>query len=157
MAAPDAQTEFMSTELARFDPAMAARFVFSRGHPGWLGLHYTAHGENWVELTLPWREDLAGETGRGVLASGTIISLLDMACGMAIWTTTGEFRAAATLDLRVDYMRPAREGTAVHGRAECYRVTRSAAFLRGMAHDGDPADPVAHVAAVFMFIPGRTR
>lgn len=147
----------MTSEPARFDPAMASRFVFSRGHPGWLGLHYTAHGENWVELTLPWREDLVGETGSGVLASGPIISLMDMACGMAIWTTTGEFRAAATLDLRVDYMRPARQGAAVHGRAECYRVTRSAAFLRGTAHDGDPDDPVAHVAGVFMFIPGKSR
>ena len=131
--------------------------LFSRAHPGWLGLIYAAHGENWVELTLPWRDDLVGETGSGVLASGPIISLLDMACGMAIWTTTGEFRAAATLDLRVDYMRPARAGSAVHGRAECYRVTRSAAVLRGTAHDGDEDDPVAHMAGVFMFIPGQSR
>lgn len=147
----------MTASPARFDPAVAAQFIFSRAHPGWLGMGYAAHGANWVELVLPWREDLVGETGSGVLASGPIISLMDMACGMAIWTTTGEFRAAATLDLRVDYMRPARAGAAVHGKAECYRVTRSAAFLRGVAHDGDPDDPVASVAAVFMFIPGKSR
>ena len=108
-------------------------------------------------MALPWREDLVGETDSGVLATGPIVSLMDMASGMSIWTATGEFRAVATLDLRVDYMRPARKGAAVNGRAECYRVTRSAAFVRGIAHDGDPADPVAHVAGVFMSIPWRPR
>jgi uncharacterized protein (TIGR00369 family) len=145
------------SELPPFDPKAAAGFMLSRGHPGWLGLHYVGHGADWVELGLPWRKDLVGETGSGVLATGPIVSLMDMASGMSIWTATGEFKAVATLDLRVDYMRPAREGAAVNGRAECYRVTRSAAFVRGIAHDGDPDDPLAHVAGVFMSIPWRPR
>lgn len=147
----------MASELPPFDPAAAATFMFEHGHPGWLGMRYVDHGADWVELTLPWREDLVGETGSGILATGPIVSLMDMASGMAIWTKTGEFRGVATLDLRVDYMRPAREGAAVNGRAECYRVTRSAAFVRGIAHDGDPEDPVAHVAGVFMSIGKATR
>jgi acyl-coenzyme A thioesterase PaaI-like protein len=81
---------------------------------------------------------------------------MDMASGMSIWQANGTFAAIATLDLRVDYMRPARERAAVIGRAECYKLTRSAAFVRGMAHDGDPADPVANISAVFMSIPPRT-
>ena len=36
------------------------------------------------------------------------------------------------------------------GRGECYRLTRAIAFVRGQAHDGDPADPLAHVAGTFM-------
>ena len=40
---------------------------------------------------------------------------------------------------------------AIVGRGECYGVTRSIGFTRGIAHDGDPADPVAHVSATFMF------
>ena len=31
-------------------------------------------------------------------------------------------------------------------------MTRSAAFVRGVAHDGDADDPVAHIAGVFMTI-----
>ena len=69
---------------------------------------------------------------------------------MAIWAANGEFRPVATLDLRVDYIRPARERAAVFGRVTCYRRTRSAAFVRGAAHDGDPTDPVAEVTGVFM-------
>ena len=129
--------------------------MFAGSHNGWLGLAYRDHGEDWVELELPWRADLLGETDRPVLASGPIISLMDMASGMAIWTRMGEFRAIATLDLRVDYLRPARERQAVFGRSQCYRLTRSAAFVRGVAHDGDPDDPVANMAGVFMTIDRR--
>jgi acyl-coenzyme A thioesterase PaaI-like protein len=83
---------------------------------------------------------------------------MDMASGMAIWQAAGRFDPIATLDLRVDYQRPARERASVRGRVECYRRTRSAAFVRGIAHDGDPDDPVAHVAGVFMTIgPDPTR
>lgn len=142
----------MTENTARFDPAEAAKFFTRHGHSGWLGLRYRGHGENWVELELPWREDLLGEEDRHVLASGPIVSLMDMASGMCIWNTKGDFTPIATLDLRVDYQRPAREKAAVIGRVECYRTTKSAAFVRGIAHDGDPDDPVAHVAGVFMSI-----
>lgn len=142
----------MAKPLPPFDPRESAKFLFRHGHSGWLGLRYCDHGENWVELELPWREDLLGEDDRHVLASGPIISLLDMASGMSIWTAGKVFLPIATLDLRVDYQRPARERSAVRGRVECYRRTRSAAFVRGIAHDGDPADPVANMAGVFMTI-----
>ncbi|MEO9671496.1 MAG: PaaI family thioesterase, partial [Marinomonas sp.] len=81
-----------------------------------------------------------------------IISLLDMASGMCIWTTRQVFQPVATLDLRVDYQRPAKDRSAVIGHAECYKITRSAAFVRGFAHDGDPENPVATLAGVFMTI-----
>ena len=142
----------MSKSLPPFDPGEASKFFFRHGHSGWLGLKYSAHAENWVELELPWRENLLGEPDRAVLASGPIVSLMDMASGMSIWQATGTFTPIATLDLRVDYQRPARERSAVWGRVECYRTTRSAAFVRGIAHDGDLDDPVAHVAGVFMTI-----
>ncbi len=140
---------------AAFDPARAAPMLLSHGHVGWLGLRFHGAGDDWAALELPWREDLLGETGQPVLASGPIFSLMDMASGLAIWTAMKEFQAIATLDLRVDYQRPARERSAVIGRAECYRLTRSAAFVRGVAHDGDIADPVAHIAGVFMPIARR--
>ena len=42
-------------------------------------------------------------------------------------------------------------GRRIVGRGECYGVTKSVGFVRGMAHDGDAADPVAHVTGTFMF------
>jgi len=146
-----------SQPIPRFDAREASKFFFRGGHTGWLGLVFADQGDNWVELELPWREDLLGEADRGVLASGPIISLMDMASGMSIWQTRKTFAPVATLDLRVDYQRPSRERSSVWGRVECYRTTRSAAFVRGIAHDGDINDPVAHVAGVFMTISGDPR
>ena len=145
------------SEQAAFDPRTATPFLTSRGHPGFLGMRYCDHGNDWVELELPWREDLIGDEGQHVLASGPILSLMDMASGLAIWKAMDKFQAIATLDLRVDYVRPAREGVAVFGRSQCYRITRSAAFVRGLAHDGDVDDPVAHIQAVFMKIDGEPK
>ena len=140
-----------------FDPARAAPFLTAHSHNGWLGLLYRDHGEDWVELELPWRADLVGETEREVLASGPIVSLMDMASGLAIWTRMAKFQAIATLDLRVDYTRAAEPRGAVFGRATCYRTTRSAAFVHGIAHEGDPDDPVARVQGVFMTIAADPR
>jgi uncharacterized protein (TIGR00369 family) len=142
----------MSSPLPDFDPRQSFALFSKHGHSGWLGLQFIDNGPDWVELELPWREDLLGEEDRHVLASGPIISLLDMASGLCIWTASKVFKPVATLDLRVDYQRPAKERSSVIGRAECYRLTKSAAFVRGIAHDGDASDPVATMAGVFMTI-----
>ncbi|MXO76053.1 hotdog fold thioesterase [Altererythrobacter aerius] len=135
-----------------FDPAVMSRLLLTRAHPGWLGLRYRDHGDDWCELELPWRADLVSDEGSPVLASGPIVSLLDMAAGMAIWIANGEFRPVATLDLRTDYIRPSHENASVIARVTCYRRTRSAAFVRGRAHDGNRDDPVAEMSGVFMTI-----
>ena len=140
----------MDPVAGQLDPSALSQWVLNRAHPGWLGMHYKSHGPDWCELELPWRQDLIGDDGRPVLASGPIISLFDMAAGMAIWVTAGEFLPVATLDLRVDYLRPSRNQASVVARVTCYRMTRTAAFVRGTAHDGDPADPVAEATGVFM-------
>jgi acyl-coenzyme A thioesterase PaaI-like protein len=85
------------------------------------------------------------------MASGPIITLMDMVTSMSVWFKSGKFQPQATLDLRVDYLRPAKVGNAIIGHGECYAMTRSMAFVRGFAHDGDPERPVAHVAGTFMF------
>jgi uncharacterized protein (TIGR00369 family) len=133
-----------------FDPLLFTKFARKVGHGGALGILYEAHGPDWVELALDYQEKLVGVPETGVIASGPIISLMDMATSMAIWVKLGRFRPQATLDMRVDYLRPATPGRRIYGRGECYRVTKSIAFVRGLAHDGDLADPVAHVTGTFI-------
>lgn len=133
-----------------FDPR-AMTLMGGGTHRELLGLRYHAHGEDWVELALPYAPGLVGDPDSGVLASGPILTMMDTATSLAVWTRLGRFRPHATLDLRIDYLRPATPGRTVIGRGECYRITRSISFVRGQAHDGDPADPLAHVAGTFMF------
>ncbi|MEZ5710813.1 MAG: PaaI family thioesterase [Blastomonas sp.] len=122
------------------------------GHSSHIGLQYRAHGDDWVELELPYTEQLVGDPETGILASGPIISMMDNATSLAAWTRFGTFRPQVTMDLRVDYMRPAKPGKNIIGRGECYKLARSMAFVRGIAHDGDPEDPVAHVAGTFIIV-----
>jgi uncharacterized protein (TIGR00369 family) len=133
-----------------FDPELFTGYASRVGHGGALGIHYVGHGGDWVELGLDYRRELVGVAETGVLASGPIISLMDMAASMAVWVRLGRFRHQATLDMRVDYLRPATPGRTIVGRGECYRATKSIGFVRGLAHDGDPEDPVAHVTATFI-------
>ena len=139
------------TPASAFDPERFMAYVRQLGHGGALGIAYRAHGEDWAELSLPYDPRLVGMPDSGIIASGPIISLMDMATSIAIWIRLGRFRHQATLDLRVDYLRPAVPGRAIVGRGECYGVTKSIGFVRGIAHDGDPEDPVAHVGGTFMF------
>lgn len=134
-----------------FDPKLFMSFARTLGHGAAIGIDYHDHGPDWIELELPYAEKLVGVAASGVLASGPLISLMDMAASLAVWMKLGRFRAQATLDLRVDYLRPAAPGRTIVARSECYGVTRSVGFARGMAHDGAASDPVAHVAATFMF------
>lgn len=122
------------------------------GHGGRLGIAYHAHGEDWCELMLPYQEDMIGDEDSGVIASGPIFALMDIATSLATMRKLGRFVPHATLDLRVDYLRPAKPGHTVIGHGECYAIKRSISFVRGQAHDGDPNDPVAHVSGTFMFL-----
>lgn len=138
------------------DPVELIGFITKLGHSRQIGALYHAHGnyddgKGWCELAVPYNIDLVTDEEAGILASGPIFTMMDMATSLSIWLTTRRFQPQATLDLRIDYLRAAEPGKTVIGRGECYHVTRSVAFVRGLAHDGDPARPVAHVAGTYFF------
>lgn len=133
-----------------FDPVAFFAIIEHHGHGGALGMRYSDHGDDWVEVALPWREALVGVADTGVLATGAIVSLVDLAAGAAVWRKRGHFVPSATLDLRIDYLRPARKGETVYARCRCIKLGRSVAFVEGLAHVGDPDDAIARAALTFM-------
>lgn len=144
-AEPDALPE-------RFDPGRFFALAKTVGHGRALGLDYRGHGEDWVELALPWAPELVSVPAQGLLATGAIVSLVDTCSGTAVWTRMNGYRPIVTLDLRLDYLRPAAKGETVIARCECYKLTRQVAFVRGVAHGGDPERPIAQCAATFMTV-----
>ena len=136
-----------------FDPARFFELARKVGHGRALGIEYRGAGEDWAELALPWRPELVGVSEGGILASGAIVSLIDTAAGTSVWVKMGRFQPIVTLDLRLDYLRPATEGETVVARCQCYKLTQSIGFVRGVAHGGDPERPIAHSAATFMLNP----
>ena len=115
-----------------------------------LGLKVVDARKGFASMRLEWREELVGNPETGVLAGGPLTAMLDGCCGMSVATMLTRPEPFATLDLRIDYVRPADPGKAVIAEAECYRVTRSVAFTRAFAHHGDPKDPIAAAAGTFM-------
>lgn len=101
-------------------------------------------------LRVPYHEQLVGDPDTGVIAGGVVTTLLDHCCGQAVHAAMEKFKYIATLDLRIDYMRAAEPGKDIFARAHCFKVTRSVAFVRAVAYDNDPEDPVAAATAAFM-------
>ncbi len=127
------------------------RFMQAVPHLQALGITYQASGKNWAELAMPYAPQLVAYPETGVIASGAIFSLMDSVAGFSVLMARGKMEPHATLDLRCDYLRAAKPGETVVGRAECYKMTKRVAFVRGIAHDGDAANPIAHIAGTFMF------
>jgi uncharacterized protein (TIGR00369 family) len=133
-----------------FDPKRFFELARTVGHGRALGLEFRDSGENWAELSLPWREELVGVPETGVLASGAIVSLIDTASGTSVWVTLEKLIPILTVDLRLDYLRPAAKGETIIARCECVKLTRRIAFVRGVAHGGDEKRPIALSAATFI-------
>src|SRR3954451_19777487 len=119
-----------------------------------LRLDRAAPGEAWSRL--PYRPVFVGDTETGVLHGGVVTAMLDESCGMAVQLALDGTRAIATLDLRIDYQKPATPGLDIKAHSVCYRTTRSIAFVRSTAYQETEDDPVATAAACFMVGANRT-
>lgn len=118
-----------------------------------LGIRFVSSTDGRVVLALPYDKKLVGNPVTGVLHGGAITAVLDAACGMAVLAKIREPMPVATLDLRIDYLKPATPGKEVHARADCFKVTRSIAFVRCEAyHEGSEADTVAVANGTFMLL-----
>ena len=136
-----------------FDPERFFALARTVGHGRALGLEFRSAENGWIELGLPWREELVGIPETGILASGAIVSLLDTCGGAAVWNAIGRYQPIVTIDLRLDYFRPALKGETVIARCRCDKLTRQIAFVSGLAHTGDQERPVARATGTFMLNP----
>ena len=146
-------SEAPAADAAARQQRFVQRFMSAVPHLAALGIAYQAHGSDWAELAMPFAPQLLADPDYGIMASGVIFTLMDTAAGFSVFIAQGSMVPHATLDLRLDYLRAPARGATVIGHAECYRMTRQIAFVRGHAHDGDPANPIANMAGTFMFTP----
>lgn len=129
-------------------------FVDRVPHNAAIGMVMEAFGGGRAVSRLPYRADLVGHPATNVLHGGAVTSVIDATCGASVFAAMRSPTPIATLDLRIDYLRPSTPGRAVTCEAHCDKITRNVAFAHARAHDGDPDDPVATAAATFMIFGG---
>ncbi len=119
-------------------------------HVKLLGMRLAAIEPGKAKAVLPYHNRLIGNPKTGVVHGGVITALLDTLAGIVVMSLVEDDVAIATLDLRIDYLRPAVPGQEIRGWMECYKITQAIAFVRGMAYHRHLEDPIAHAAGSFM-------
>ena len=115
-----------------------------------MGLELVSFSDREATLRLPWSPNFVGDESTGVVSGGVVTTLLDATCGAAVFMALPTPEGTATLDLRIDYLRPAEPGEALMAHAIATRVARHVVFVTATAWTTDPAQPVASAAATFM-------
>ncbi len=115
-----------------------------------LGLVIEDLGDRQARFRLPYDAKLVGNPDTGVLHGGAITALLDGCSGAAVFAALPKIQPIATLDLRIDYLRPAEPGKDVIAVAHCHHMSKNVAFVRATAfHDAD-SDPIATSVGTFV-------
>ncbi|SOB75828.1 uncharacterized domain 1-containing protein [Marinobacter sp. LV10R510-11A] len=127
------------------------RFIETLNQARELGLSVTETTERSLTLCLPYNDRIIGNPDTGVIHGGAITTLMDTTSGSVFICALEEFELCPTLDLRVDYMRPAEPRKPVYARAEVYKMTRNIIFTRCEAYQ-EGGETVANCVATFMRI-----
>lgn len=128
---------------------LARAFIEALPHASALNLRLVEIKDGRAVIEMPYDAALVGDPATGVLHGGAVSALMDTAGGAAVMCHPNAGISTATLDLRIDYFRPATPGQKVTAVAECHHVTRSVAFVRVTACDDDASRPVAMGTGAF--------
>lgn len=133
----------------------AQKFVDMLPHCRELNIQIHEAGTSRAVMALPYDIKLVGDPESGVIHGGAVSVLMDTCGGAAVMMHPDCGGSFATLDIRIDYMRPAQPEQTIVAEAHCFHVTRTVAFVRVTAWDSDRSQPVATASAAFTFTPRR--
>ena len=88
-------------------------------------------------IVLPVREDFIGDPRRPALHGGVVSSLIDTTGGAAAWAALGPEESVSTVDLRVDFLEPARLAGPLRAEATLLRKGNRVCHVRtSVTQDG---------------------
>jgi len=139
----------MSAQDSERKADLIHKFFGALPHARALGMKVLDVGAGQATFEMAYDPRFIGDPETRVIHGGAVSALMDTCCGAAAMSHPDNPGTTATIDLRIDYMRPATPGQAIRAIAECYHVTRSVAFVRARAVDTDEDRPVATATGTF--------
>jgi uncharacterized protein (TIGR00369 family) len=116
-----------------------------------MGMQVTDVDEGAATITMPYDPEMIGDPETGVIHGGPVSVLLDSVSGLAVTMHPENTAMTATIDLRIDYMRPAPPNQTLTASAQVYHTTRTVAFIRATAWADDQTKPIAQATGAFVF------
>ncbi|WP_430735052.1 PaaI family thioesterase [Halodesulfovibrio aestuarii] len=102
-----------------------------------------------IKLLLPYKEEFGGNMERGILHGGISAMFVDIVAASALWTHLKPEDKSATIDLRVDYQRPAMLENLI-GEGEVRMLANSVANVHVRLYNASTPDTLqAEGRAVF--------
>ena len=89
-------------------------------HNAKLGIRVADVGRGHCTAYIEYRPELVGDPSRGVLHGGAVTTLIDATSGAAVYASLPGGTPLATLDMRIDYLKPAEPHKRLHAHAELY-------------------------------------
>ena len=131
---------------------MARNFINSLPHACYMGMRIDEIGLGFAVMSMPYNATVNGDLTKKKIHSVAVSGLIDTCGGLSVLVHKLQPLETATMNLRVDYIRPAALNQEVRARAECYYISDSVAYVKATAKDNSSRDPVATALGTFAII-----
>ena len=105
--------------------------------------------EGYARIEVPIKPQYIGDPYRPALHGGLTSALADTVGGIAAFTMLEPDQRVSTVDMRVDYLRPASIDAPLVGEGTILRMGNRVAVTEMKIHQGEPDQPIARASAVY--------
>ena len=130
----------------------AERFIATLRHCQLLGLQVVSAEEGKLCLRLPYHHHIIGNPLSGVVHGGALTTMMDTACGTAVFTALPDYELCPTLDLRVDYMKASSVDEDLLARSTVTSISKNVVFTECLVTQESDGQLIAKCNATFMRI-----
>lgn len=131
------------------DELAKANAFFSSAHPlfSHMGISVVSARNGTAEMMMPFNGELTDEDG--AMHTGAIVTLLDTTCGLAVFSALDSMQPIATIDLRIDVVRPVPAGQGVRAVVVCEAIRDCVAYISGKAYSEAGQEPLVIACGSF--------